>query len=59
MYVTENYMCFYSKFNDKTVFGKGTRLRLEYKKFSLLKKETGALMLPKSIKFGEIKEIDD
>jgi hypothetical protein len=59
VYLTENHLCFYSKFNDKTLFGKSTRLKIPYTQFTLLKKENGALMLPNSIKIGEIQTSAD
>ena len=52
-------MCFYSKWNDRTVFGKGTRLKINYTAFSQLKKESGALMLPNSIKIAEVYPTQD
>ena len=50
MILTETYICFYSKFNDKTLFGKSTRIKVPYTSLTLLKKEHGALMLPNSIR---------
>jgi hypothetical protein len=52
-------MCFYSKWNDRTVFGKGTRLKIAYQDFAQLKKQNGALMLPNSIKIVEVKSAEN
>jgi len=49
MILTENNICFYSKFNDKTLFGKSTRVRVPYIAITSLKKTRGALALPNSI----------
>ena len=49
MILTENNICFYSKFNDKTLFGKSTRVRVPYKSITSMKKTPGALRLPNSI----------
>jgi len=53
MYLTEDHICFYSKWNDKTLFGKSTRVKIPYSGIRLINKATGVLLLPNTIKVIE------
>ena len=53
IYLTEKHLCFYSKWNDKTLFGKSTRIKIPYTEIRSLVKDTGVLALPNSIKLTQ------
>ena len=50
-YVTEKAVYFYSPFNNKTIFGHGTKIRIPYSSIRLIKKESTLLIFPNAIRF--------
>ena len=50
LYVTDMNLYFYSPFNDKTLIGKGTKMRISYNSIDCIKKAHNALFFSKSIK---------
>ena len=51
LYVTERAAYFYSPFNNKSIFGHGTKIKIPYKSIRLVKKETTLLIFPNAIRF--------
>lgn len=51
LYVTERAVYFYSPFNNKTIFGHGTKIKFPYEAVKLLKKESTLLIFPNAIRF--------
>ena len=49
LYVTDKNLYFYSPFNDKTLIGKGTKIRISYSIIDCIKKAHNALFFSKSI----------
>ena len=50
-YVTEKAVYFYSPFNNKTIFGHGTKIKIPYSSIRLIKKESTLLIFPNAIRF--------
>ena len=51
LYVTDKNIYFYSPFNNKTVIGHGTKIKMSYEQISHIKKENHMLVFPNSIRF--------
>ncbi len=51
LYVTEKAVYFYSPFNNKTIFGHGTKIMIPYDQMTLVKKESTLLIFPNAIRF--------
>ena len=51
MYVTNKNVFFYSPFNNKTVIGHGTKIKISYGSLKKIKKETKLLVFSNSIRF--------
>mmetsp|Transcript_1732 Transcript_1732/g.2417 ORF Transcript_1732/g.2417 Transcript_1732/m.2417 type:complete len:118 (-) Transcript_1732:1886-2239(-) len=51
LYVTNRAVYFYSPFNNKTIFGHGTKIKIPYKAVRLVKKESTLLIFPNAIRF--------
>jgi len=51
LYVTNQNVYFYSPFNEKTLIGHGTKIKISYKSISHLKKENNLVIFPNSIRF--------
>lgn len=51
LYVTERAVYFYSPFNNKTIFGHGTKIKIPYDAVHLVKKESTLLIFPNAIRF--------
>lgn len=51
LYVTDRAVYFYSPFNNKTIFGHGTKIRIPYEAVRLVKKESTLLIFPNAIRF--------
>ena len=51
LYVTERAVYFYSPFNNKTIFGHGTKVKIPYEAVRLVKKESTLLIFPNAIRF--------
>lgn len=51
LYVTEKAAYFYSPFNDKSIFGHGTKIKIPYASIRLVKKESTLLIFPNAIRF--------
>ena len=51
LYVTERNVYFYSPFNNKTIFGHGTKIKIPYESMRLIKKESTLLIFPNAIRF--------
>ena len=51
LYVTERAVYFYSPFNNKTIFGHGTKVKIPYDAVRLVKKESTLLIFPNAIRF--------
>ena len=51
LYVTEKAVYFYSPFNNKTIFGHGTKIKIPYDSMTLIKKESTLLIFPNAIRF--------
>ena len=52
LYVTNKSIYFYSPFNNKTVLGHGTKIKISYGSIKKIKKETKLLVFPNSIRFS-------
>jgi len=52
IYVTNKNIFFYSPFNNKTVIGHGTKIKISYGSIKKIKKETKLLVFPNSIRFS-------
>ena len=50
-YVTEKAVYFYSPFNNKTIFGHGTKIKIPYSSIRLIKKENTLVIFPNAIRF--------
>ena len=50
-YVTEKAVYFYSPFNNKTIFGHGTKIKIPYSSIRLIKKESTMFIFPNAIRF--------
>lgn len=50
-YVTDQAVYFYSPFNNKTIFGHGTKIRIPYSSIRLVKKESTLVIFPNAIRF--------
>ena len=50
-YVTEKGVYFYSPFNNKTIFGHGTKIKIPYNSIRLIKKESTMMIFPNAIRF--------
>ena len=51
LYVTEKAVYFFSPFNNKTIFGHGTKTRIPYEAINILKKESTLLIFKNAIRF--------
>jgi hypothetical protein len=51
MYVTDRCAYFYSPFNNKTVIGHGTKVRIPYRGMKEIKKESSLVVFPNAIRF--------
>ena len=51
LYLTEKAVYFYSPFNNKTIFGHGTKIKIPYEAMRLIKKESTLLIFPNAIRF--------
>jgi hypothetical protein len=51
LYVTERAVYFYSPFNNKTIFGHGTKIKIPFEAVKLVKKEATLLIFPNAIRF--------
>jgi len=49
--VTESHLYFYSKFNQKTLVGKSTKIALAFTDIKLVSKENNVLGMPNCIRF--------
>jgi hypothetical protein len=50
LYVTDVNLYFYSPFNDKTLFGRGTKIRIPLNQVVLVKKASNAMFMTKALK---------
>ena len=51
MYVTEKNVYFFSPFNNKTIFGHGTKVKIPYDSIRLIKKESTLFIFPNAVRF--------
>ena len=51
LYLTEKAVYFYSPFNNKTIFGHGTKIKMPYESIRLVKKESTLLIFPNAVRF--------
>jgi hypothetical protein len=51
LYVTDRCAYFYSPFNNKTVVGHGTKVRIPYLAIKEIKKESSLVVFPNAIRF--------
>ena len=51
LYVTDKNIYFYSPFNNKTVIGHGTKIKMGYDSITHIKKENHMMVFPNSIRF--------
>ena len=49
MYVTTKRVCFHSYFNDKTLFGKETKMQINFPDIKRIEKKTNAMVFDNSI----------
>ena len=50
LYVTDQNIYFYSPFNEKTVVGTGTKIKISYESITHIKKESSLLVFPNAIR---------
>ena len=51
LYVTEKAVYFYSPFNNKTIFGHGSKIKIPFSAVRLVKKESTLLIFQNAIRF--------
>ena len=51
LYVTNRAVYFYSPFNEKTLIGYGTKIKIEFEQIADMKKETSMIIFHNSLKF--------
>ena len=51
LYVTQRNIYFYSPFNNRTIFGHGTKIKIPFSAIRLIKKESTLLIFPNAIRF--------